>query len=225
MPRRFTLVRFHCISLLDIILTYDSASHSIILTRVRHGRDHLIVGCTTTYPVSVLSPLTKVVSSNPVHGEVYSIQLSVLEIRLSNLLARKLQNYNIYIDSIEKIWQKSLVRINFHWPWATGPLLKSMTATLCDKGCLWLATGWWFSPGTSVSSNKIDCHNITETLLNVAFNRITLPYPYFDKQWIIIACLFHKFNMQNTEKLYFWENIVMEAQFLKICFIYVLLDE
>jgi hypothetical protein len=54
--------------------------------------------------------------------------LTVFEIRLSNLLARKLQNYNIYIDSIEKIWQKSLVRINFHWPWDTGPLLKSMTA-------------------------------------------------------------------------------------------------
>ena len=53
--------------------------------------------------------------------------LTVFEIRLSNLLARKFQNYNIYIDSIEKIWQKSLVRINFHWPWATGPLLKSKT--------------------------------------------------------------------------------------------------
>ena len=38
------------------------------------------------------------------------------EIRLSNLLARKLQNYNIYIDSIEKNWQKSPFRINFHWP-------------------------------------------------------------------------------------------------------------
>ena len=53
--------------------------------------------------------------------------ISVFEIRLSNLLARKLQNQNIYIDSIEQIWQKSLVRINFHWPWATRPLLKSMT--------------------------------------------------------------------------------------------------
>ena len=52
--------------------------------------------------------------------------VTVFEIRLSNLLARKLQNYNIYIDSIEKIWQKSLVRINFHWPWAAEPLLKSM---------------------------------------------------------------------------------------------------
>jgi hypothetical protein len=48
---------------------------------------------------------------------------SVFEIRLT----RKVKNSNIYIDSIEKIWQKSLVRINFHWPWVTGPLLKSMT--------------------------------------------------------------------------------------------------
>jgi hypothetical protein len=52
---------------------------------------------------------------------------AVFEFRLLNLLARKLQNWNIYIDSIDKIWQKSLVRINFHWPWATRPLLKSMT--------------------------------------------------------------------------------------------------
>ena len=57
---------------------------------------------------------------------------TVFEIRLLNLLARKLKNWSIYIYidsiSIEKIWQKSLVRINFHWLWATGPLLKSMTA-------------------------------------------------------------------------------------------------
>jgi len=27
-----------------------------------------------------------------------------------------------------------------------------LDATLCDKVCQWLATGWWFSPGTLVSS-------------------------------------------------------------------------
>ena len=42
--------------------------------------------------------------------------------------------------------------------------------TLCDKVCQWLATGWWFSPATPVSSiNTIDCHNIAEILLKVAF--------------------------------------------------------
>ena len=36
-----------------------------------------------------------------------------------------------------------------------------------------IATGWWFSPGTPVSSiNKTDRHNITEILLKVALNTI-----------------------------------------------------
>ena len=40
--------------------------------------------------------------------------------------------------------------------------------TLCDKVCLWL-------PSTPVSStNKIDCHGITEILLKVALNNIKL---------------------------------------------------
>jgi hypothetical protein len=34
-------------------------------------------------------------------------------------------------------------------------------------------TGWWFSPGASVSStNKTDRHDITEILLKVALNTI-----------------------------------------------------
>jgi hypothetical protein len=42
---------------------------------------------------------------------------------------------------------------------------------LCDKIYQLLATGWWFSLGTLVSSiNKTDCHNITEKLLKVALN-------------------------------------------------------
>ena len=45
--------------------------------------------------------------------------------------------------------------------------------TLCDKVCQWLAAGQCFSPGTLVSStNKTDCHNITEILLKVALNTI-----------------------------------------------------
>ena len=47
--------------------------------------------------------------------------------------------------------------------------------TLYDKICQWLAVGRWFSPGTLVSStNKTDSHDITEILLKVAFNTITL---------------------------------------------------
>ena len=40
-------------------------------------------------------------------------------------------------------------------------------ATLCDRVFQWLVTGWWFSPGTLISStNKTGCHD----------NRIYLKY-------------------------------------------------
>ena len=46
--------------------------------------------------------------------------------------------------------------------------------TLCDKVCQ-VETGQWFSPGTLVSStNKTDRHDITEILLKVTLNTITL---------------------------------------------------
>jgi hypothetical protein len=52
-----------------------------------------------------------------------------------------------------------------------------LDTTLCDKVCQWLATGRWFSPGTPVSStNKTDRHNMTEILLKVALNSITLTF-------------------------------------------------
>jgi hypothetical protein len=39
----------------------------------------------------------------------------------------------------------------------------------------WLATGRWFSPDPLVSStNKTDCHDVTEILLKVALNTINL---------------------------------------------------
>jgi hypothetical protein len=47
--------------------------------------------------------------------------------------------------------------------------------TLCDKVCQSLVAGQWFSLGIQVSStNKTDRHNITEILLKVALNTITL---------------------------------------------------
>ena len=55
-----------------------------------------------------------------------------------------------------------------------------LDTTLCDKVCQWLAACQWFSLGTPVSStNKTDRHdiykNVTEILLKVALNTITLP--------------------------------------------------
>ena len=75
------------------------------------------------------------------------------------------------------------------WVWI---LIRASCTTLCDKVCQWLATGRWFSPGPPVSStNKTDCHNITEILLKVALNtikqtktKIHRPYP---EKWFILV--------------------------------------
>ena len=48
-----------------------------------------------------------------------------------------------------------------------------LDTTLCEKVRQWLATGQRFFPCTPVSStNKTDCHNIPEILLNVVLNTI-----------------------------------------------------
>ena len=57
-------------------------------------------------------------------------------------------------------------------------VLTSFKARCTRYNIMWLATGW-FSRGTLVSStNKIDGHDITEILLKVALNTITLTYPF-----------------------------------------------
>ena len=46
-------------------------------------------------------------------------------------------------------------------------LIRARCTVLCDKVLRWLATCQWFSPGPLVSStNKADCHDITEIVLN-----------------------------------------------------------
>jgi len=61
--------------------------------------------------------------------------------------------------------------------WIRTPLRRGeLDTTLFDKVCQWLATGRWFSPGPPVSStNKTDCHDITEILLKVALSAINQP--------------------------------------------------
>jgi hypothetical protein len=63
-----------------------------------------------------------------------------------------------------------------HWRCELEPRLwwGAHDTTLCDKVCQWLATGRWFAPNAPVSStNKADCHDISEILLKVALNTIT----------------------------------------------------
>ena len=49
--------------------------------------------------------------------------------------------------------------------------------TICNKVCQWIATGWWCSLGNpDYSTIKTDRHVITEILLKVVLNTITLKY-------------------------------------------------
>ena len=81
--------------------------------------------------------------------------------------------------------------------------IRARCTTLCDKVCQFLATGRWFYPGPPFSStNKIDCHDITEILLKVALSTIkqtqiidTIPLWY----------LYRSFNEDTMEKLIFSE--------------------
>ena len=60
------------------------------------------------------------------------------------------------------------ISVYHHWCWWVRISIRARCKTLCDKVCLWLATGRWFSPGPTVSSfNKTDHHDITEILLKV----------------------------------------------------------
>ena len=68
-------------------------------------------------------------------------------------------------------WKKQWSTSEFEFYCRQGVL----DTTLCDQVCQWLVTGRWFSLYSQVSSiNKTDCHNITEILLKVALNTITL---------------------------------------------------
>jgi hypothetical protein len=50
-----------------------------------------------------------------------------------------------------------------------------LNTTLCDKVCQWLATRRWFTVDTPVSStSNSDRHDITEILLKVVLNTITV---------------------------------------------------
>ena len=91
------------------------------------------------------------------------------------------------------LWKfHSWFSIRVWWSWSYGcwnyahldlsPLLlwvrillsrEVLATTLCDKLCQSLAAGQWFSPVSS--TNKTDHHDITEILLNMALNTITLP--------------------------------------------------
>jgi hypothetical protein len=83
--------------------------------------------------------------------------------------------------------------------------------------CQWLVTGRWFSPGTPVSStNKTDCHDITEILLEVALNTINLTkYMYIVSEYkiklysahgVLIYATFNNISVISCGQFYWWRK-------------------
>ena len=129
---------------------------------------------------------------------------------------------------ISKITMNSIKTEWPSWPWSYGSwiytttyaicayhlwmlwvriLLRPRCTTLCDQVCQWLAAGRWFSPDTPVSSpNKTDRHDITEILVNVALNTMTLthktilnnvlffylPILFGIRSWFSILCVLYE---------------------------------
>ena len=75
-------------------------------------------------------------------------------------------------------------------------------ATLCDRVCLRLATGRWFSPGPPVSStNKSDRHDIAEILLKVALNTINQINQKIEKSNYLDVCGARKPEQDSQNRL------------------------
>ena len=77
------------------------------------------------------------------------------------LLARRTYSW---LFQLAQMWQLLAPGVGL------GDFLTPVNTTLCDKICQWLSAGRWFSPVSS--TNKTDCHDITEILLIVVLNTI-----------------------------------------------------
>ena len=87
--------------------------------------------------------------------------------------------------------------------WVQIPLIARCTRY--NIVCQWLATGRWFSPGHQVSSINSTClHDITEILLKVALNNITLNRIWYD---IIIWIIRYFFKTAKKNSSFKGKNI------------------
>ena len=83
--------------------------------------------------------------------------------------AKSIVLLSLITNSICFSFATNVVRSN---PAAHGRFIRY---NIMRKQCQWLATGRWISPGTPVSStNKTSRHDITEILLKMVINTITL---------------------------------------------------
>ena len=98
---------------------------------------------------------------NPFQSHLSSINLKT-KIRHGWLV-----NNNTFVKCTKK------VQLVSYWCLIFSPAVARCTWYNYMWVCQWLSAGLWFSPGTPVSStNKTDCHDITEILLKVVLNTI-----------------------------------------------------
>ena len=87
-----------------------------------------------------------------------------------------------------------------------------LETTLCDKVCHWLETDQWFSPGTPVSfTNKTDCHDITEILLKMSLNTITLKF------YLILKCRYQEWDELNWNSMHYITSTLTSTDDLSFC--------
>ena len=86
------------------------------------------------------------------------------------------------------------------------------------KVCQWLAAGEWFFPGTPVfSSNKTDNHYITEILLKVVINTITLTSSRCDLIIPLISSMF-SYNKSCNKWTWTWSVFTITNHSSVECF-------
>ena len=103
--------------------------------------------------------------------------------------------------------------------------------TLCDNICQWFAAGLWFSLGTPVSfTNKTDRHDITEILLKVVLNTISIIINHQVPFWRItiidkISYLFNIAKIVFLKKWKYWDVVRLQMfivnNFLRHLFFYL----
>jgi hypothetical protein len=122
-----------------------------------NSRDRMVVGFTTTYSISAHHHFSLKQCFSPQFIYAQYIHSVLVELK-------EMGFFSVHIG---------VIRVLILWE-----LDLQLKVTLCDKVCQWLAAGQWFSTGTLVfSTNKTDHHDITEILLKVALNSITLLNP------------------------------------------------
>jgi hypothetical protein len=110
-------------------------------------------------------------------------------VRLSTGIFRKYSSQTWYICIIYIFMHvKCYCYIYHHWiyKFESHSWRGVLYTTLCDKVCQWLAVGRLFSLATPVSStNKTDHQDITEILLKVALNTISLTLELVSSSYVL----------------------------------------